>query len=671
MRHLATAAAAALLWVFSPTPAAAQLPTINVKSYGATGSGSGDDAPAIQNAFNAAAQLSAQTHGRVEVFLPAGRYAIASFTPVIPSNIVLSGDTAGPTTILNRLPAYWQPFVMGTKDSSAQFSYLAIARADDTTHPAVPNNSYQGLNYVYLHDPNDIAGLAALGVPSTVQPSYAGLPIELATGATLGNNGNTAGGPCGSDPKAQLVNDNGINPTPAVLSRILAVDSSGKVTLNQANRFDWGRYAHNGGESLADYYGPSCTHASNTFVSGPGWIVPANNFHHDIDIQHLIFEGDLSQTNLLNGIYGLYIAYSINVAVRDCTFQKLPGYYPILSIRAFNTLFERNTFMTTSFGAVTLDAGSGWTFSANTFRGYPNPNAGNPNQNPGPTFFIGFDEAPIDITVIGNTFTDLPYLSGVGNQVLMGGNGGSYSRVTNNTFTRTGPPVEEAYGSSQILFDSNTLVNAGSPLIPGSGSAAVSAYNNRYIGQTAAGWTNNVDFYDQPGGPISYFALNHGVLPQEFSYPQGTQYSNVLMAANTDFHGLFVWATHVLVFVPGGNGAWNFSYDWYAASRGVLSNVRIRSITAAKPSFRVGQTNDLTITLTAPADQNYPLYLIATAGELDAVGLHSFIITVPAGQSSVTLPAELTGLKAGQVTLSARTLFTTSPFTAATTVLVQ
>ena len=649
-------------------PASAPVAVVNVRSYGATGSGTGDDAPAIQAAMNAAAQLSTQTGKRVKVFLPAGRYAIASSAPVIPSNIVLSGDTTGVSTILNRLPPNWQPFVMSTRDWSTHWDYLAIARADDTSaHPAVPGNSYQGLNYVYLHDHADAVALAALGVPASVQPGYAGLPIELATGATLSNNGNLSGSGPGTDPKLQM-QDNGINPAPAVLSRILAVDNTGKVTLNQVSRFDWGTYGH-GSESLSDYYQPSASHSTNSFVSGPAWIVPAQNYHHDIDIEHLTFEGDLSQTNLLYGIHGLYLGYIINVAVRDCVFQKMPSWYPILSIRAFNTLFERNQFNVTSYSAMTLDAGSGWTIVNNSFNGYVNPNAGAPGENAGPGAFIAYDEAPIDVTVIGNTFSDMPS----GGKVVMGGTGGAYSRIAGNVFTRIVPPVSESYFiNNGFIFDSNTFVNSTAALMPGSGATGAHAYNNKYLGQVASGkYSNGLDFYTNAGGPPNYFALNLGVYPQEFSYQQGSQYSNIVMASNTNFDGSPTWATHVLAFTKGSNGNYGFSYDWYAPAAGVLSTARIQSVTASAPTIRIGQSTDVAITLSAPASQPYPLYLIATDGERDAVSLHSFLVTIPAGQARIVLPAEINALKSGQVTISARSLFTTAPFTASTTLTVQ
>jgi len=456
---------------------------INVANYGASGSGSADDTPAIQSAFDAAASLSS-THNNstVKVFFPAGRYLISSSQGlVVPSNVTLAGSTTGESIIVNSPPPGTEPFVFTTRNWSDTSSYLKIARADDTSvHSAVLNKSYTGLNYVYLKDSNDIQALRALGVPKDVSSNYGGLKSGVASGATLGNNYGTAV-PQGSDPKLTLQKDNNVNPTPANFNTILAVDDTGKVTLKYQNRLNWGVDTHVANESLATYYTPSQSDSNNNIVTGPAWLVPANKYHHDIAFDNLVFEADTTKGNQLYGTYGLYMGYAYNISVNNCKFRDLPGAYPILAIRAYNVLIKNSQFTVQGERGVALDAGSGFRLYNNTFAGSAWSDTSLPRLLPAATNFIDFDESPIDIDIVGNQFSNLSYISSESNRsgIAIWRTGGAYLKLLNNTFTNIERGIVQTFGfNSNAVVDGNVMVNSSAFLFSGTGAGMVNLYNN-------------------------------------------------------------------------------------------------------------------------------------------------------------------------------------------------
>ena len=65
--------------------------TVNVKDYGATGDGSTNDAAAIQLAIKAAGAMGVSGRG-VDVYFPAGVYAIGSTLAVPFNNVMLKGS---------------------------------------------------------------------------------------------------------------------------------------------------------------------------------------------------------------------------------------------------------------------------------------------------------------------------------------------------------------------------------------------------------------------------------------------------------------------------------------------------------------------------------------------------------------------------------------------------
>ncbi len=71
------------------SPAAAPLPTLNVRDYGAVGDGVADDTASVQAAVDAA-----QTRGGGHVVFPIGTYKVTS-TILLPSQVVLAGTNGG------------------------------------------------------------------------------------------------------------------------------------------------------------------------------------------------------------------------------------------------------------------------------------------------------------------------------------------------------------------------------------------------------------------------------------------------------------------------------------------------------------------------------------------------------------------------------------------------
>jgi hypothetical protein len=90
-------------------PAATGGAWLNVLDYGAVGDGVTDDAAAIQNAINGV--LSA---GGGVVYLPPGKYLIASGLKITDSNIALQGAGKDTTTIFGGIPVDWSISALST-----------------------------------------------------------------------------------------------------------------------------------------------------------------------------------------------------------------------------------------------------------------------------------------------------------------------------------------------------------------------------------------------------------------------------------------------------------------------------------------------------------------------------------------------------------------------------
>jgi hypothetical protein len=635
-------------------PVSVQAPiVINVQGYGANGSDSSDDTLAVQSALNAAATASSnQGNKSVKVFFPSGRYIISTKQGlVVPSNISLLGSTTGESIIVNSPPPGAEPFVFTTRNWSDTWSYLSIARADDTSaHPPVPNNSYKELNYVYLKDRNDIQVLRSLGVPKVVSSSFTGLKSAVASGATLGNNWGTVV-PEGSDPKLTLQQDNGVNPTPANFNTILAVNDAGKATLKYKNRFNWGVDAHPPNEELETYYNPSQSHSDSNIVTGPAWLLPANNYHHDISFENLIFEADTTKSNQLYGTYGLYIGYAYNVSVKNCKFRNLPGHYPILAIRAYNVLIENSQFTVQGYQGVTLDAGSGFKLYNNKFTASAWPVANLPKLPVKAITFIDLDELPIDIDIVGNQFSNLKYTSTESRSGLaISRNGGAYLKLVDNSFTNIKRGIFQASSfNSNAIVDSNIMHNSPALLFSGTGAGMVNLYNNRYVGSTKVSNEGaGFDSYNYSSNPTNYVCDNYGVTVNQWFYP--TTY----LAANYNQDGTLINRTNLMNVngSPGVNGS--------VQTRGELNPVKISSINLSTANIKVNGQASITVSLSAPTATNFPFYLLVTAGDPDTIKLESFLLHVPAGKQQVSLSNEVLGLKPGQATISAKPLCSTS-----------
>lgn len=91
----------------------------NVRSYGALGDGSHDDAPAINAAIAAAA-----TAGGGVVYLPVGTYSIGSGIVINADNIILKGDGKGSTTIKPVTNATFDVIATGLPASSGASGYI-------------------------------------------------------------------------------------------------------------------------------------------------------------------------------------------------------------------------------------------------------------------------------------------------------------------------------------------------------------------------------------------------------------------------------------------------------------------------------------------------------------------------------------------------------------------
>ncbi len=671
----------------------------DVTTYGANPNDTSDDSGAVQTAVKAAAQV-AKDNAPAQVYFPPGRYFIKSADAVyIPSNITLMGATTGESVIVKSPPinSGVNFFVFATQPQIplSSYQYLAVARPDDTNyddpfsqddfvHPPVPNNSYKGLNYVYLKNRSSIQTLRNLGVPATVNGNYAGLRISLAAGATLGNNYETQGSTRNDTPVVQLTKDLGINPTPINGNMILAVDDAGKVTLKADNRTDLGFDYHQNqsSESLDLYYNPqkysvnasggvvlssNCPsgckkYADANIVTGPSWIVPNNLYNHDITFQSLVFEADTNITDKLFSTSALNIGSSYNIAVKNSTFRNMPGWYPILVVRSNNVLIQDSKFTVYGPQGVALDSSTGMTLANNTFTGASWPNAANLKIPEQAINFIVLDELPININLWNNTFSNLHFFSAEPNRSgqALNGPGGAFFKAANNTFTSIDRAIfYPFYVEGQAILDSNTMVNSSGGLYSGTGTSFAQLFNNKYSGSPLPPNSGTVGFdsYNKDPNTSNYACSNKGVTINQWNYPK------TVLANNSKPDGAALTGTPIIQDKSGAPNS-------FAPANGVLNSSSLQSLTLKSSSLAVGEASDITATLSAATQTDFPLYLMATSGNFDSVSFQSFLVKIPAGLQSVTLPKEVIGLKPGQVTISARPLCASSSNPASTTLRV-
>jgi hypothetical protein len=624
--------------------------TLDVTKFGANGADTVDDTVAVQEALKAAAKASAaQGNVNVNVFFPGGRYFLSTAKGiVVPSHVTLLGDTTSESIIVNSPPPGAEPFVFTTRDWNAETTYIPIARADDTSaHPALPNNSYEGLNYVYLKNRSDVKTLRNLGVPGVATASSEGLRTAVASGATLGNNYGTDV-PRDSAPKLVLQKDNGVNPAPVDFSAILAVDDTGKVLLKDNNLLNWGVDAHKPGESLADYYNPSPAQREETAITGPAWLVLGKNQHHDIAFKNLVFEADLNKPNSLYGAYGLYLGYGYNITVSDCKFRNIPGSYPILAIRSDNVVIENNQFDVQGYRAITLDAGSNYTLVNNKFFGKRWTN-GIPPQLPLQAInFIEFDENPININILNNQFSDLESVAAHDDRSgqAIAGLGGAYLKVANNKFSNISKAILKTFGfNHHVILDGNIIENSKALLFSGSGASMANLYNNRYVGDAPLGsGVVGFDSYNKNPNSTNYVVKNSGVTINQWY--NATTY----VAANRAQDGSLITSTNLI-----NRGGVSHANDRVAALQ-KSSAVKIKALTTSEPTISTNSAASLTVELSDAAPTDFPLYLTVSNGDFGAVDFQQFLVRVPAGERSLRLANVVKGLKPGRIVISAKPL---------------
>lgn len=667
-------------------------PLFDVTTYGANPNDTGDDSGAIQAALKAAA-LVAKDNAPAQVYFPPGRYYVKSTNVIhVPNNITLMGSATGESILIKSQPHNSTNDFMFTTQPQVDWSsweYLSIARPDDTSyddpfsqddlsHPPVPNKSYKGLHYVYLKNKTSIRTLRNLGVPASVSSTYGGLHISLAAGATLGNNYETQGTTRNDAPIIQLTKDIGINPTPINSNLILAVDDAGKVTLKENNRLNLGLDYHQNGESLDLYYNPqqysvnasggvvsssTCPsgckkYAEQNIVTGPAWIVPENRYGHDITFQNLVFEADTSITDKLFSTSGLDIHNSYNIAVIKSTFRNMPGWYPILVVRSNNVLIQDSKFTVYGFQGVTLDSSTGLTLANNSFTGTPWPKAASLKIPAQPVNFITFDELPININLWNNTFSNLHYFSAEPSRSgqAINGPGGAFLKAANNTFTGIDRAIFYPFNvEGQAILDSNTMVNSSGLLYSGTGTSFAQLFNNKYSGSPLPPNSGSVGFdsYNKEPNTTNYACANQGLTINQRFYP------TTKVIANLAPNGTAITRTNIIQDKSGNNG--------YIAVGGTLSPLTVSSVSLSSSSVTAGNGTNVTVTLSRVTITPYPLYLIATAGDFNSVKFQSFLITIPSGSSSITLPNEVVGLKPGLVTITARPLCAATPLGVSTT----
>jgi hypothetical protein len=137
------------------TTAMPNLPVFNVKSYGATGSGTTDDTVAIRNAMNAAV-----ASGGGIIYFPAGTYAVETqpgdtpSNPLFPaiftittSNLVFMGAGANQSTLIGYMPGLKSPVTnwVDTGDSYSQISRFGMFQIN-SDNQAINNVQFRSLN---------------------------------------------------------------------------------------------------------------------------------------------------------------------------------------------------------------------------------------------------------------------------------------------------------------------------------------------------------------------------------------------------------------------------------------------------------------------------------------------------------------------------------------------
>lgn len=638
---------------------------IDVRDYDVVPNSGFDSWPGISAAIRAAqVHLAENTNDRVEIRMPAGRYMLRDGIKV-PSKVSIVGAIDGETVInFSPPPQAWGRTAFSTQNAIVT-PYIAIARADDPSHPPVQGSSYKGLNFVYLHDLDDVRVLRQLGVPSKPTAGAVGFEVAMSAGATLVNN--TEGKvPASAPPAAQLIGEPGANPAPAVLNRIIAVDDKGLVLLEQRNRFDWGREFREPREKLEEYYNPhtfavrpdgvrvsrsecpECRLLSKTGpLAGPGWIVPMNQYTHDVRFENLIFEQDRNRSLMsLQENYLLYLMYVNRAVIKNCKFRNTTSYYPVASVRGFNIDIDNSEFSLSAHAAVTLDSGSNYTIRNSRFRGDSGADAARLGILSGPKHFIIFDEAPIDITIVNNTFENLK--SGKGNDgIAIFGVGGAFSRILDNTFKS----VERAIFLNVFMNDhsvvSGNSVDTRALLYSGSGTAMAAVSNNSYLNQaneTAPIQTEepNFDSYNKTETP-NYVCANRGVVPRQW-YRGTTRFPG-----NVDRSGRPVVSSSIVQ--P--NEGWP---KQITASHG-LNRERLESvsISGSSPSEREAERSVI-VTLSQRAESDFPFTFEIAEGDVTAALSIGGTYIVPAGAQTIEVPRAMIAQHEGEFILTARSL---------------
>lgn len=650
----------------SPMPASIftwRLATLIILSFFVLHCQGSDDTAQVQAAFDKAEQLTAADPTlHVRIFFPSGKYFIRSHSGlVVPSRVTLAGDPRGESILLTS-EKEGNIFGLRTDPPDEKFTYLPLARADDTEHPPLPEGSYRGVNYVYLKkDSASLDRLRSLGVPSRYTESYPGLKVVIASGATLSNNSRRSRAGAESSPAVQLREDSQINPTPAHFNTILAIDADGKVTLRDANRLNWGIDGHLQGESLQDYDHPSLKTMHSGPITGPAWIVPANNFHHDIIFEHLFFETDTSDPTRLRSDGSLLLSSCYDCTVRHCTFRNTPGAYHILAVRAFNTLIEDNVFHVYGEQSVTLDAGSGFTVARNRFEGRSWPGAAKLRIHDSAVNFIAFDEAPVDITILDNIFFRLKHQSSIpkksGKAIF--GLGGSNLRLIHNRFEEISRSmIETMWFNHHAIFAYNRMVRCEG--VFGGNAAGLCLFENIYENpEMVRSKSKAIALVNPPGSSTNYFYKNRGISFELWHQP------------TTSFGGNTGPDNKVISRVNLKYPTDKFTGSTEIVASGEPSPLTIKSIQVTPSPLRLGDRARVTVWLSGVTDRPYPFFLIAGRGDLNAISLKNLWMEVPAGKESVTLENEIAALRPGKVTIRAHPLAAASSEAAITQVTVE
>jgi Domain of unknown function (DUF4082)/Bacterial Ig-like domain (group 1) len=635
----------------------------NVASYGGNGADQASDADAIRAAL-AAAQSYSSSHNNalVQLYFPSGNWYLGNFDNYIFSNLLVAGDPSG-QSVLVKSPntGSWHFSTYPKNVAQTSWKYLSIARADDTAaHPAIPNNNYKGVNYVYLKSSADIQTLRNLGVPSAVSSGYAGLTILLASGATLGNNYGTQGTTPADLPVTQLTKDNGINPTPVNYGTVLAVDDTGKVYLKDNNRVNWGVDVHPQ-ETLDQYYNPQnySGYTSQSIVTGPAWVVPANLYNHDITFQDLVITANPGTATNIADLGGFFIGYAYNVRLKNIKFQNLPSYYPILTIRAGNVAIENSNFDVYSYQGIAFDSSSGVTVANSVFTGKSWPNYANyPNIPQQAVNFIALDEVPIDINLYNNQFNNLTYFSAQPSRSgqALNGAGGDFLKAAKNTFSSIDRAIFYPFVFNQFsILDSNSMKSSSALFYSGAGASNAHLFNNSYDttstvpGSSYGGGGGSAGFDSYNTNAANFFCKNYGISLNQW------------YTSNTSFPGNYYQNGQPIT----GSAVIQSSTTSYASVSTQLNPVNISSVQLSSNSIAVGSRADVTVNLSAPAPTDFPLYLMITGGDFSAANVYeTALLKVPAGQQSATFTKPVSGMRPGVSTVSVRPLCSNSTATA-------